>query len=106
MKEEGLDWSFLSPAAEIGPGERTGSYRTTGDQLLSDAAGRLHQLRGLRRRGPRRAGAPAARRPAVSHRLLKKTGGGFVDRRQALETTLKAVALASVVSRGRAVERR
>jgi uncharacterized protein len=36
----GLDWTFLSPAAEIGPGERTGSYRTTGDQLLSDAAGR------------------------------------------------------------------
>jgi putative NADH-flavin reductase len=36
----GLDWSFLSPAAEIGPGERTGSYRTTADQLLSDAAGR------------------------------------------------------------------
>ena len=37
---DGLDWTFLSPAAEIGPGERTGSYRTTGDQLLSNAAGR------------------------------------------------------------------
>src|SRR6185436_3760649 len=36
----GLDWSFLSPAAEIAPGERTGRYRTTGDQLLLDAAGR------------------------------------------------------------------
>ena len=36
----GLDWSFLSPAAEIAPGERTGRYRTTGDQLLVDAAGR------------------------------------------------------------------
>ena len=36
----GLDWTFLSPAAEIAPGERTGRYRTTGDQLLSDAAGR------------------------------------------------------------------
>ena len=36
----GLDWSYLSPAAEIGPGERTGNYRTTGDQLLVDAAGK------------------------------------------------------------------
>ena len=37
---EGLDWSFLSPAAEIAPGERTGRYRTTGDQFLVDAAGK------------------------------------------------------------------
>src|SRR5258705_6725869 len=37
---DGLDWSYLSPAAEIGPGERTGKYRTTGDQLLVDAAGK------------------------------------------------------------------
>jgi putative NADH-flavin reductase len=37
---EGLDWTYLSPAAEIGPRERTGSYRTTGDQLLTDAAGK------------------------------------------------------------------
>jgi putative NADH-flavin reductase len=37
---DGLDWTYLSPAAEIGPGERTGSYRTTGDQLLTDAAGK------------------------------------------------------------------
>jgi putative NADH-flavin reductase len=36
----GLDWTFLSPAAEIGPGERTGKYRTTGDQLLLDATGK------------------------------------------------------------------
>ncbi len=36
----GVDWTFLSPAAEIGPGERTGTYRTTGDQFLADAAGR------------------------------------------------------------------
>jgi uncharacterized protein len=36
----GLDWSFLSPAAEIASGERTGRYRTTGDQFLVDAAGR------------------------------------------------------------------
>ena len=37
---DGLDWTYLSPAAEIGPGERTGNYRTTGDQLLVDAAGK------------------------------------------------------------------
>jgi uncharacterized protein len=37
---DGLDWTNLSPAAEIGPGERMGNYRTTGDQLLVDAAGK------------------------------------------------------------------
>src|SRR5882724_7063422 len=37
---EGLDWTYLSPAVEIGPGERTGKYRTTGDQVLVDAAGK------------------------------------------------------------------
>jgi uncharacterized protein len=30
-----LDWTYLSPAAEIGPGERTGSFRLGGDQLLT-----------------------------------------------------------------------
>jgi putative NADH-flavin reductase len=35
-----LDWTYLSPAAEIHPGERTGKYRTTSDQLLTDAQGR------------------------------------------------------------------
>lgn len=37
---DGLDWTFLSPAIEIGPGERTGRYRTTGEQLLFDAEGK------------------------------------------------------------------
>jgi putative NADH-flavin reductase len=37
---DGLDWTYLSPAAEIAPGERTGSYRTTRDRLLVDADGR------------------------------------------------------------------
>jgi len=36
----GLEWTYLSPAAEIGPGERTAKYRTTGDQLLVDANGK------------------------------------------------------------------
>ncbi|HKV07624.1 MAG TPA: NAD(P)H-binding protein, partial [Thermoanaerobaculia bacterium] len=35
-----LDWTYLSPAAEIHPGERTGRYRTTGDQFLTDAQGK------------------------------------------------------------------
>jgi putative NADH-flavin reductase len=37
---KGLDWTYLSPAAEIAPGKRTGEYRTTDDKLLTDAAGR------------------------------------------------------------------
>jgi hypothetical protein len=36
---EGLDWTYISPAAEIAPGERTGQYRAGGDQLLTDANG-------------------------------------------------------------------
>ncbi|HEY0105620.1 MAG TPA: NAD(P)H-binding protein [Rhizomicrobium sp.] len=39
-EETGLDWSFFSPAAEIGPGERTGKFRLGGDQLVSDADGK------------------------------------------------------------------
>ncbi len=38
--EPSLDWTFLSPAAEIFPGERSGQFRLGGDQLLSDAQGR------------------------------------------------------------------
>ena len=38
--ENGLDWTFFSPAAEIGPGERTGIFRLGGDQLVTDAAGK------------------------------------------------------------------
>ena len=34
-----LDWTYLSPAALIAPGERTGHYRTGGDQLLTDEHG-------------------------------------------------------------------
>ncbi|MGW2372343.1 MULTISPECIES: NAD(P)-dependent oxidoreductase [Kitasatospora] len=35
-----IRWTVLSPAAEIGPGERTGHYRTGLEQLLTDTAGR------------------------------------------------------------------
>jgi putative NADH-flavin reductase len=34
-----LDWTYVSPAAYIHPGERTGRYRLGGDQLLTDDAG-------------------------------------------------------------------
>lgn len=39
-QEPRLDWSFLSPAAEFVPGQRTGRFRLGGDQLLTDASGR------------------------------------------------------------------
>lgn len=34
-----LDWTYISPAGLIEPGERTGTFRTGGDQLLTDAEG-------------------------------------------------------------------
>jgi len=34
-----LDWTYVSPAAFIHPGERTGHYRFGGDQLLVDEKG-------------------------------------------------------------------
>lgn len=36
----GLSWTFLSPAVEIGPGQRTGTYRKTLDAVLWDASGK------------------------------------------------------------------
>ncbi len=41
--EKELNWVFLSPAAIIAPGERTGKYRVGGDQLLigSDGQSRI-----------------------------------------------------------------
>ncbi len=35
-KETALDWSFVSPPANLHPGERTGRYRLGGDDLLLD----------------------------------------------------------------------
>ncbi|AVH57570.1 MULTISPECIES: NAD(P)-dependent oxidoreductase [Streptomyces] len=34
-----VDWTYISPAAEIGPGERTGTFRIGGDQMLTDEHG-------------------------------------------------------------------
>ena len=38
-KEQDLDWTFLSPAALLEPGQRTGKFRLGADQLLTDAQG-------------------------------------------------------------------
>ncbi len=34
-----LDWTYLSPGATLQPGERTGTFRIGGDQLLADDDG-------------------------------------------------------------------
>lgn len=34
-----IDWTYISPAALIEPGERTGTFRIGGDRLLADAEG-------------------------------------------------------------------
>ena len=38
-RTSGLDWTFVSPAMIIAPGDRTGKFRVGGDQLLTDANG-------------------------------------------------------------------
>ena len=41
-KEQELDWTFLSPSAEFGPGQRTGKFRLGKDNLLvSDQGSRI-----------------------------------------------------------------
>ena len=37
-----IDWTFISPAALLEDGPRTGKYRVGGDQLLVDADGKSH----------------------------------------------------------------
>ena len=38
-EETALDWVFVSPAAMLAPGERTGHYRVGGDQFMTDSDG-------------------------------------------------------------------
>lgn len=38
-KEVNLEWSFLSPSADLSPGKRTGKFRLGTDQLLTSAQG-------------------------------------------------------------------
>jgi len=42
QKEKDLDWTFVSPSAEIMPGTRTGKFRTGTNQLLTDASGKSY----------------------------------------------------------------
>lgn len=35
-----LDWTYVSPAAEIAPGKRTGRFRVGGDRFMTDDQGR------------------------------------------------------------------
>jgi len=39
VRQADLDWTYLSPAAVIAPGERTGKFRLGGEQLVADAKG-------------------------------------------------------------------
>jgi putative NADH-flavin reductase len=39
-KEPELEWSYLSPSAELKPGHRTGKFRLGNDELLVDATGK------------------------------------------------------------------
>jgi putative NADH-flavin reductase len=34
-----VDWTFFSPAIQIGPGERTGKFRLGKEQVVKDAEG-------------------------------------------------------------------
>ncbi len=42
LPEKEIDWVFLSPPAEMTPGERTGNYRTGKDDLIVDEEGKSH----------------------------------------------------------------
>lgn len=42
LRQAPLDWTYVSPSAEINPGTRTGKYRIGTDQLLVDANGKSH----------------------------------------------------------------
>ena len=39
IRQADLDWTYLSPAAMIAPGERTAKFRLGGEQLVADAKG-------------------------------------------------------------------
>jgi putative NADH-flavin reductase len=39
QKEKEIEWTYISPAAEIGPGERTGHFKTDSNKLITDENG-------------------------------------------------------------------
>ncbi len=42
QKEKEIEWTYVSPSAEIAPGERTGNFRTGTNHLLTDEEGRSY----------------------------------------------------------------
>ncbi|WP_345955459.1 NAD(P)-dependent oxidoreductase [Mucilaginibacter sp. PAMB04168] len=40
QQEQEVEWTYVSPAAEIAPGERTGAFKTATNQLIVDQQGR------------------------------------------------------------------
>ena len=40
LSNQGVDWIYVAPPAELGPGQRRGGYRVGSDELLVDAQGR------------------------------------------------------------------
>jgi putative NADH-flavin reductase len=42
QKEKELEWTYISPSAEIMPGERTGNFRMGKNQMLFDEQGRSY----------------------------------------------------------------
>ncbi|GKG71321.1 3-beta hydroxysteroid dehydrogenase [Parabacteroides goldsteinii] len=45
LPEKSVDWVFLSPAANMAPGERTGKFRLGKDELIVDESGRADALK-------------------------------------------------------------
>jgi putative NADH-flavin reductase len=39
LKASALDWTFVCPAGEIAPGERTGTFQVGADRLLTNSQG-------------------------------------------------------------------
>jgi hypothetical protein len=42
IKQSAIDWTYVSPSAEIHPGTRTGKYRVGRDTLIVDGSGKSH----------------------------------------------------------------
>ncbi|MBV9912962.1 MAG: hypothetical protein JOZ93_10295 [Sinobacteraceae bacterium] len=37
LRDSKIDWTYLAPAADFSPGERTGRFRLGRDELIADA---------------------------------------------------------------------
>ena len=70
-KESELEWSYLSPSAELEPGQRTGKFRLGNDQLLVDATGQSKISVQDYAVDDRRTGTPDQCSAALYGRVLK-----------------------------------